>query len=358
MKDQLKKAGTAILNALSGCLMPLIPILIAAAMFKTVLALFGPNVLNLLPETSDLSIILNWVADAGFYFLPIYAGYTSASYFGMNGLTGAFLGGILVHPTFAAGPELTLLGLNVPPVGYASTILPVLLSCWIMKYVHKFVEKIIPKVLKDVLVIFVTILIMLPVTLCIIGPLGTWTGTWLCHAVMDLSDLGGIALILSMGLVGALWQYIVMAGMHWIFITTIITLLGTGGMDRLIFPSAIASSFAVGGMCLGAFLSLKKQEEKAKVMSCVIAQVIGGVTEPGLYGVGFQYKKPLAGLMIGGFAGAIFSGITGVACTNLVPVASFLMVLSFPGTMLQAAGSAIIGFTVSALVTWILMKKK
>lgn len=356
MKKQLKKTGTSILNSLSGCLVPLIPVLIAAAMFKTVLAILGPNILGWLSTDNDLYILFDWVADAGFYFLPIYAGYTSASYFGMNGLMGAFLGAILVHPTFTAGPHISIFSLSVPDLNYASTILPILLSCWIMKYVYKLVDKILPDVLKDVFCTFLTILIMLPVTLCLIGPLGTWAGTWLCDAIMGLGSLGGIALVLSMGVIGATWQFIVMAGMHWIFITTIITLLGSGGVDQLIFPSAIASSFAVGGMCLGTFFALRNKEEKAKAMSYVVAQLVGGVTEPGLYGVGFQYKKPLAALMIGGAAGAIFSGLTGVTCTNLVPVASFLMLLNFPSTVLYAAGSALIGFTVSAAISYFIMK--
>ena len=41
---KLKSVGSAILNALSGSLVPLIPVLIGAAMFKTLLAVFGPEI--------------------------------------------------------------------------------------------------------------------------------------------------------------------------------------------------------------------------------------------------------------------------------------------------------------------------
>lgn len=358
----LKSAGKAILNALSGSLVPLIPVLIAAALFKTVVALFGPDVLGWMHADSDLYVILTWVGDAGFYFLPLYAGYTSATYFGVNGLLGMFLGGILIHPTFIAQlGSLDLFGLTVPVLAYSGTILPILLSCWIMSWVHRGFVRVIPKVLQDVFVPFLTILVMLPVTLCAIGPLGTWLGEFVCQAVMGLGSLGGLALILSVGLVGALWQYIVMAGMHWIFITTVITLTAAGQTDALIFPAAIASSFSVGGMCLGAFLALKDREEKAKVMSYVVAQTVGGVTEPGLYGVGFQYGRPLIGLMAGGFCGGVYAAITGVVCTNLVPVASFLMLLSFAGAsamnVVNAAIAGAIGFVVSMAVTFVVMKQ-
>ncbi len=358
---KLKSVGSAILNALSGSLVPLIPVLIGAAMFKTLLAVFGPDVLGWIHADSDLYILLSFVADAGFYFLPIYAGYTSATYFKVSGLLGMFLGAILIHPTFAAlDQSLVVFGLTIPSLAYSGTILPILLSCWIMSYVYKGVERVIPKVLQDVFVPFLTILVMLPITLCLVAPLGTWLGQFICDFVLSLGSLGGIGTILSMALIGAFWQYIVMSGMHWIFITTIITILATGEVDALIFPACTASSFSIGGMCLGAFLALRGTEDKAKAMSCVIAQMIGGVTEPGLYGVGFQYKKPLAGMMAGGFCGALYAGITGVVCTNLVPVASFLVFLSFTGAsamnLVNEIIAAAIAFVVAAVVTFVLMK--
>lgn len=139
---KLKSAGTAVLNALSGSLVPLIPVLIGAAMFKTLIAIFGPDVLGWMPADSDIYVLLSFVADAGFYFLPIYAGYTSASYFKINGLLGAFLGAILIHPTFAAlDKNLVVFGLTVPSLAYSGTILPILLSCWIMSYVSRGMEK-------------------------------------------------------------------------------------------------------------------------------------------------------------------------------------------------------------------------
>lgn len=358
---KLKSAGTAVLNALSGSLVPLIPVLIGAAMFKTLIAIFGPDVLGWMPADSDIYVLLSFVADAGFYFLPIYAGYTSASYFKINGLLGAFLGAILIHPTFAAlDQNLVVFGLTVPSLAYSGTILPILLSCWIMSYVSRGMEKIIPKVLQDVFVPFLTILVMLPISLCLIAPLGTWAGQFICDAVIILGSIGGLGTVLSMALIGAFWQYIVMSGMHWIFITTIITILATGEVDALIFPACTASSFSIGGMCLGAFLALRNSEDKAKAMSCIVAQMVGGVTEPGLYGVGFQYKTPLAGMMVGGFCGALYAGITGVVCTNLVPVASFLVFLSYTGAspmnLVNEIIAAAIAFVVAAAVTFVLMK--
>ena len=70
-KFSLKAFGNAFLDVLSSCLSPIIPVLISAAMFKTVLALLGPDMLNVITAESDLYVLLNFVGDAGFYFLPV-----------------------------------------------------------------------------------------------------------------------------------------------------------------------------------------------------------------------------------------------------------------------------------------------
>ena len=85
-KEKLTAKGVFnnILNYLSGSLTPLIPVIIAAAMFKTILAIIGPDMLKLITAESDLYRLLDFVYDAGFYFLPIYLGFTS-SYMCDNG---------------------------------------------------------------------------------------------------------------------------------------------------------------------------------------------------------------------------------------------------------------------------------
>ena len=73
----LKRILTGIMDALSGSLVPLLPMLMAAAMFKTAASVLGPGMMNVLSENSDLYTLLSFVGDAGFYFFPIAVGYTS-----------------------------------------------------------------------------------------------------------------------------------------------------------------------------------------------------------------------------------------------------------------------------------------
>ena len=70
----LKGLGNKVLDYLAGSLTPLIPVLIAASMFKMVMAVFGPSMLNWIHEGSSLATLLTFVGDAGILFLPGFLG--------------------------------------------------------------------------------------------------------------------------------------------------------------------------------------------------------------------------------------------------------------------------------------------
>lgn len=361
-KLTVKSVFSKFLNVLSGCLTPLIPMLIAGSLFKTIVAICGPDMLNVLSAESDLYVLFTFVGDAAFYFFPIVIGYTASKQFGVNPILGLFLGGILVHPTLTAlvnaGEAFTVYGIPCSLQAYSATIFPIILSVWVMSYVEKFFNKVIPAALKIVFAPFLTIVVMLPIALCVLGPLGAFIGQYICEGILSLGDFGGIFTILAIALIGGLWEFLVISGMHWLLISTLIMVVSTNGSESLVGAAVVAASFSVGGMCLGAALRQKKAEERSLSLTYVIAQVIGGVTEPGLYGIGFGYKRPFIGMVAGGFAGALYGGIVGLTAYNLVPVASFFALLSYSGasTMNFVNGciSAAIAFIVSAVVTYVL----
>lgn len=117
----IKGLGNKILDYLAGSLTPLIPVLIAASMFKMVMAVFGPSMLNWIHEGSSLATLLTFVGDAGFYFFPVFLGYTAGKKFGVTPVLGMFLGGVLLHPTFtqiaADGVPFDVFG--IPEIGRA-----------------------------------------------------------------------------------------------------------------------------------------------------------------------------------------------------------------------------------------------
>lgn len=356
-----KSVGNKILNSLAGCLTPLIPMLIAGALFKTIVAVFGPDMLNVLSEKSDLYQLFTFVGDAAFYFFPVVIGYTAAKQFKCNPVIGMFLGGIMIHPSFTAlvqsGAKFTVYGIPCNLQSYSATIFPIILSVWVMSYVERFFNKYVPSALKIVFAPFLTIVVMLPIALCVLGPAGAFLGNYICFAILALGNSGGIFTILAIALIGALWEFLVVTGMHWLLITTITTVIASSGHEAVISAATAAASFAVGGMCLGVALRKKDKEGKALSFSYVISQVIGGVTEPGLYGDGFGYKKPFIGMIAGGFAGGLYGAITGLTAYAIVPVANFLCLLGYVGgsqmNFINGIISAVVSFVVAAVVTYI-----
>ena len=356
-----KSVGNKILNSLAGCLTPLIPMLIAGALFKTIVAVFGPDMLNVLSEKSDLYQLFTFVGDAAFYFFPVVIGYTAAKQFKCNPVIGMFLGGIMIHPSFTAlvqsGAKFTVYGIPCNLQSYSATIFPIILSVWVMSYVERFFNKYVPSALKIVFAPFLTIVVMLPIALCVLGPAGAFLGNYICSAILALGNSGGIFTVLAIALIGALWEFLVITGMHWLLITTITTVIASSGHEAVISAATAAASFAVGGMCLGVALRKKDKEGKALSFSYVISQVIGGVTEPGLYGDGFGYKKPFIGMIAGGFAGGLYGAITGLTAYAIVPVANFLCLLGYVGgsqmNFINGIISAVVSFVVAAVVTYI-----
>lgn len=360
-KLTLKGVGMGIMDVLAGSLTPTIPVLLTASIFKMLVALLGPDMLGILAAESHLMTLFTFVGDAGFYFFPLLIGYTAAKKMGATPVMGIFLGAIMMHPTFMgmAGTEFTVFGIPCVPQSYASTILPIIMSVWVMTYVEKFFKKIIPEMLQVLFVPVLTTFVMLPITLCVLGPAGSFLGTFVCGAIIAFSNTFGF---LGAAVVGALWEFLVMTGMHQIMITQMIMVFSETGFDPVVSLGACSASLAVTGMCLGMFFALKDKEQKSLSLSYTVAAIIGGVTEPGLYGVGVRYTKPFIGMAVGGFAGALYAGLLGVKAYALVPVASFLALTGYAGgnTMNFVHGviSGVIAIVVAAVVTYFLCREK
>lgn len=352
-----KKVGSNILNYLSGSLTPLIPIIMGAAMFKTLLALFGSSMLGLIPDESNLAVLFDFVYDAGFYFFPIYVGCTAAKKLNTSIPLGMFLGGILIAPDFMAliGGETAFTVYCIPCAvnNYSTSIVPILLTVWIMSYVHKFFSKHIPTVISTIFVPFCTIGVMLPLTLCALAPLGNFIGQYLATFLNWFSSVGGG---LAVGVMGAAYCFMVMTGMHGPIVLMAISQLIATGSDTLVFIGGGCSMFACCGMALGAFLRLKDKEEKALSLSCVLTGLLSGITELALYGIGVKYKKPFIGMAIGGLVGGLYAGFTHVTYHVMISIL-VLAPLSYTagGTvnMINGTVASLLALVVSAVVVYL-----
>ena len=348
--------GSNILNYLSGSIAPLIPIIMAAALFRTIGAILGPDILGILSTDSHLYVLFDFVYDAGFYFFPIYLGYTAAKKLNTSTALGMFVGGILLAPDFMAmiGTDVSFTVFGIPCMlnDYSTTIVPILLAVWVMSYVHKFFSKYIPTVISTIFTPFCTILVMLPITLCALAPSGNFIGQYLAQFLNWFSSVGGG---FAVGLMGAAYSFMVLTGMHGPIVLMAISSFVATGTDTLVFIGGGVSMFACCGMALGAALRLKNKEDKALGVSCMLTGLLSGITEPALYGIGIRYKRPFIGLALGDLVGGLYAGFTHVTYHVMISIL-VLAPLSYTagGTtnMINGTIASILALVVSTVITY------
>lgn len=348
----------AVIDAISSCVQPLLPIIICGGMVKLVAALIGPQLLNLAPEGSDLYTLIQFVGDAAFYFLPVFVGYTGAKKFGCSMATGMIMGAVLIHPTLLGlvneGASFTVYGIPMTLVNYSSTIVPMILITWVMSYIEKFFDRIMPNMLKMMFVPMLTLFVMLPIALCILGPLGNIIGTAISGFLLWLADALGP---FGIALVSALWILLTMAGMHLPIILLAITNLFTVGYENVVLVAGGMTTFAVLGMCLGFLLKAKTSENKSLGLSCFTSQLLGGVCEPALYGIGLRFRRPMIAQILGAAIGGLVAGFLHVAIYNLGNT-NILFLITFisekPSTFVFGCVSCLVSFLAAMILTFVL----
>lgn len=343
------KIGSIILNYLAGSMTPLIPAMIAAAMFKTLYVLLG-DTLGLIAPTSNLYIMCDFLYDAFFYFLPIFLGYTTAKKLNVNPVLGLFIGASLIVPDFMQlavdGASFSVYGIPAATGNYSMTVLPIILIMPVFAVINRFFQKYIPETLSTLFVPFLSVVVILPFEYCLLAPIGGFLGTYIGNAILAF---GGVAGFLAVALIGATWSFLVMTGMHQVLIVFGISMIAQNGVDTLVLTGGSYATWAGFGMALGAFLAMKNKEEKSLFLGYMLSNFLGGIGEPALYGIGFKYKKPLAMMAIGGFCGGLYAGITGVG-TYVMGATNFLSLLQYAGGGTANLVNGIIGVVISVIV--------
>lgn len=351
----LKRLGNDIMNGLTGCLTPIIPILILAGLIKMMVSVCGPSMLNVLDETDDLYRLLTLVGDAGFYYFPVFVGLSGAKKFGCSPMYALLIAGIMLHPAYleivAAGNPFTVYGIPMTLSSYASSVMPMILITFVMSYVEKFFKTYIPEAISLMFVPLCTILVMLPVALCILGPLGVIIGTLLTEVLIALHEVLGP---LGVAVIASLWILLVATGMHLPLVTTALVSMATLGYDSIVFVGASITVYASAAISLGVFIKAKDAQTKGLGASCLVAQVIGGVGEPTIFGILLRYKKTLLFTMTGIFFGALYAGFMNVS-VYIVATSNALSALAFSGSNNSNLIHGCIGCAIAFVISFALM---
>ena len=104
-------------------------------------------------------------------------------------------------------------GLLPAPVNdYTTTVIPVLISVPVLWRVECFFQRVIPKAVAFSFVPFATMLVMVPVSLCITAPAGSYLGMLLGQLMFMLGNSGGIVSLLTLMGLAAGWEFLKIAG--------------------------------------------------------------------------------------------------------------------------------------------------
>lgn len=345
---------SGVLDVIAGVFTPVLPAITGAGMLKALLALLTS--FKLVSTDSQTYYILNFVSDAAFFFLPVLLAYTSALKFKCNPYLAATIAGVLLHPSLGAlakaGDPVKFLGLPVTMVTYSSSVIPIILSVWIMSYVENFAEKILNSHIKFFVKPLLVLLIMAPVTLIVIGPLGTVAGGGLSKAVVFLNSKSPWLLL---SVISATMPLIVMTGMHYSLLPLVLASFSDFGYESVVLPAMLASNIAQGAAALAVSLKTKDSDLKQLASSTGITALLG-ITEPAMYGVNLKYKKPFIGVMIGGAVSGFFVGITALKAYGFASpgLAALPVFMGAGNNFIYAVITCLLSFVVTFIATWIL----
>ncbi|HEM4769152.1 TPA: PTS glucose transporter subunit IIA [Streptococcus suis] len=350
--QQVKKANVLeqVIEYIAGSMTPLIPAMLGGGMIK-VLVIVLP-MLGLLKADSQSISFLAFFGDAPYHFMPIFLAYSASQKLKVTPTLAMSVAGILLHPNFvqmvSTGDPLHFLGAPVTPASYGSSVIPILIMVWLMKYIEAVFNKVTPAVTKSFLQPTLVLLVSGFIALVLVGPLGVIVGEGLSQLV---EQMHGVAGWLTLAVLGAIMPFIVMTGMHWAF-APIFLAASIATPDVLILPAMLGSNLAQGAASMAVAFKSKNSNTKQIAFAAGFSALFAGVTEPALYGVTLKYKKPLYAAMIGGGLAGLFVGLTGVkaylfAVPSLIALPQFIYseaASNITNAMIAAAISIIITF--------------
>ena len=304
-------------KTLSDIFVPIIPAIVAGGLLMGLnnvltahdLIIKGKTLIEAYPQWAGLAEMINTFANAPFVFLPILIAFSATRIFGGNPFLGAVLGMIMVHPDLTNNYALAkaieegtlqhwnILGYDIARVGYQGTVLPILVSSWILAKLETSLRRIIPAsvdlLLTPLLAIFITALL----TFTVVGPFTRDAGVAFTDAVQWLYNTAGV---IGGAVLGALYAPVVITGMHNSFIPVETQLIAdiakTGG--TFIFPIAAMNNISQGAAAFGALFSTKDAKLKGVASASGISAVLG-ITEPAMFGVNLRLRYPFYAALIG-----------------------------------------------------------
>lgn len=302
----------AFVSIVTGVFTPVLGVLSAVGILKGFLALFVA--IGVLDGAGSTYNVLYSLGDSLFYYFPVILAFTASRRFGLPEGEGLVLGASLLYPYMLASSGLahgTLFGIPVlmPPSGdYASSVIPIIAVVAFAAWLRKKVDQFIPDTIKLFATPFITLFVSYCLGLLIIGPVASAVSNAL---TAFFNALAGVSTVLLGVVVGALWQILVMFGLHWALVPMALVDLATNNMSVLLV-GMFGTTFAQTG-AVGAIWAKTKNKKLKSLCPPAFISGVAGVTEPAIYGVTLPKKTPF---IITCIVAAVAGGAMGMFTTQ------------------------------------------
>ncbi|NMF02681.1 PTS transporter subunit EIIC [Bifidobacterium boum] len=330
---------------LSDTFRPIINVLLGASLIIAILnVLIACHVIT--NDTESPTLLLCKAAYEGvFYFLPIMIAYNGAKKLKVDGWVGATIMAALMTPQFMALSDpakwsgifgdkkglaaakgalscvtnstlgtqsctTKVFGLPLQLNDYSGSVFVPLFMVAVLALVYKALERIIPDSVQMVFVPFLSMIIMIPITAFLLGPLGVWVGNGLG---IGLAWLNNNAPFIFAILIPMLYPFLVPLGLHWPLNALMLVNINTLGYDFIQGPMGVWN-FACFGATAGVLVIAMREKNvdmRQTAFGALMAGLLGGVSEPSLYGIHLRYKLVYKRMLIGCFAGGVVIAILG-----------------------------------------------
>ncbi len=360
---------------LSDSFRPLLGALLGASFFITFMALLAT--LDVIPDWNEPGVVLdpswafvNLMWQCIFIFLPLMVAYNATKKVGADPWVGFGIMAVLmlpgfvslgdgVEPTQVFGVDVTIVpvfGFPLTIFDYSSQVFPPLLMAATLGPLYRLLRKLIPANVQLIFVPFLAMLVMIPLTAFIIGPIGVYAGAALANALAAINSWSPFVFAIVIPLA---YPFMVPLGLHWPINAVMLLNIQTLGYDYIQGPMG-AWNFACFGATAGVLvLSMRNRDTQMRqtATGALAAGLLGGISEPSLYGIHLRFKRiyprMLVGCLVGGLTigiGSLVLGLPNGITTQAFVFTSLLTIPAFDPIGLYAIAIVLAFFTSMFLV--------
>ena len=263
-----------------------------------------------------------------FYFLPIMVAYNAAKKLKVDPWLGGAIMAMLMTPQFtglmdaktttcvenaALGTKscmANIFGLPMALSDYSGNVFVPLLMAAVLALVYHGLKRIIPESVQLVFVPFFCMIIVGALTAFIIGPIGVWVGNGLG---VGLAWMNTHAPFIFAIIIPMLYPFLVPLGLHWPLNALMLMNIQTLGYDFIQGPMGVWNFACFGATAGVLFLAVRDKDKDMRqtALGALAAGLLGGVSEPSLYGIHLRYKLIYKRMLVGCGLGGVVIAILG-----------------------------------------------